>query len=182
VFEVVAEELGMIRRTVAIVAFVTLLAGFGGALSQVQAAYADVTSPAGTVGGTIIVFSPLSVFPVGLPTPSILVPRGLGVPVFQAPGANMRTPVLPSILVLTPTPATGSLVVPLRVAPALGWGPSLLQLQLVIPGPNPAQNTTVNLAQLLNTLLASMQPAGTPGVPLAVLGSFPVSVLATSSR
>ena len=170
------------RRTAAIAAFVALLAGFGGALSQARAAYADATSPAGTVGGTIIIFSPSSVPPVGPPTPSILVPKGPGVTVFQAPGANRPTPILPSILVLTPTPATGSLVIPLRVAPAFGGGPSFLQLHLVIPGPNPAQNTTVNLAQLLNTLLASTQSAGISGAPLAVPGSFPVSVLATSSR
>ena len=83
----------------------------------------------------------------------------------------------PSILLLTPTPATGSLIVPLRVAPIGGAGPSLTQLQLVIPGPNPAQNTTVSLAQLLTTLLS--QPPGTqPVAPTPTL----VTVFAAPSR
>jgi len=172
----------MIRRIVAAVAFMTLFVGFGGVLSQGPPAFADVTSPAGTVGGTIIIFSPVNAPPVGLSSQSILVPKWPGVQVFQAPGANIPTPALPSILVLTPTPATGSLVVPLRVPQVTGGGPPLLQLQLVIPGPNPAQNTTVNLAQLLNSLLASTQSASTPGAPMAVSGSIPATVLATSSR
>lgn len=83
----------------------------------------------------------------------------------------------PSILLLTPTPATGSLLVPVRVSPGMGSGPSFTQLQLVIPGPNPAQNTTVSLAQLLTTLLA--QP---PGTQLVTPAPALVSVFATSSK
>lgn len=124
-----------------------LLAGLGGAVSQAQAAPPDATSPAGTVTGAIVVFSPVSV------------------------------------LLLTPTPATGSLVVPLRVPPASGLGPSLTQLQLVIPGPNPAQNTTIGLAQLLSTLLWSMQAAANQGGSATrTPGPSPVSVFAPPPR
>ncbi len=99
-----------------------LVAGLGGAVSQAQAAPPDATSPAGTVTGAIVVFSPVSV------------------------------------LLLTPTPATGSLMVPLRVPPASGLGPALTQLQIVIPGPNPAQNTTIGLSATLE--LAARVHAG----------------------
>jgi len=100
--------------------------------------------------------------------PSIITPRGgLKTPVPTAP--NAPGPAIPNITLLTPTPGTGSLVVPLRVPSISAAGPSFTQLQLVIPGPNPAQNTTVSLQQLLNTLLASPSlTSGTPVIPVSV--------------
>jgi len=126
------------------------------------AASADATSPAGTAGGMVIIFSPAFAAPPRpvSSAPPILPPLNGR---FAAPltPPSPPAPVLPGILLLTPTPATGALVVPLRQ-------PSFTQLQLVIPGPNPAQNTTVSLAQLLETILASAQAP-----------SFPVAVFAT---
>lgn len=125
-------------------------------LGGTVAAFADATSPAGTAGGMVIIFSPAFAAaprPVSS-APPILPPlngRFVAPPTPPSPPA----PVLPGILLLTPTPATGALVVPLRQ-------PSFTQLQLVIPGPNPAQNTTVSLAQLLETILASAQRPSSP--------------------
>jgi hypothetical protein len=146
----------MAHRRVTIVSIpvlVMLAVGLGAALSPVQAAPADVASPAGPVTGTIVVFSP--------------------------PG-----PVLPGILLLQPTPATGSLVVPLRLPSLSGSGPSIPQFQLVLPGPNPAQNTPVALAQLLSSMLASAQAAGSQWMPPVFGGPAPflVSVFSTPSR
>jgi hypothetical protein len=139
-------------------ALVILTAGFGG---QAVAGSADATSPAGTAGGMVIIFSPAFAAaprPVSS-APPILPPLNGR---FAAPliPPSPPTPVLPGILLLTPTPATGSLVVPLR-------RPSFTQLQLVIPGPNPAQNTTISLAQLLQTILASAQRPSSPVTVLA---------------
>jgi hypothetical protein len=157
---------GRIAALTGLAVLATLAVG----LVQVPAASADVPSPAGTVGGGIIIFAPgPGVAPMGVPSsPSIVAPRGgLTVPVPTMP--NAPGPAVPNIILLTPTPATGSLVVPLS-------GPAFTQLQLVIPGPNPAQNTTVGLQQLLTTLLAP-PPSPTTGTPV-----IPVSVYSVPSR
>lgn len=87
----------------------------------------------------------------------------------------------PSILLLTPTPATGSLLVPVQLPAVGGAGISFTQLQLVIPGPNPAQNTTVSLAQLLSTLIGPAAGGKAPPSSGATAPS-PVSVFVTSPR
>lgn len=167
----------MLNGRIAVLTGLAVLATLAIGLIQVPAASADAPSPAGTVGGVIIIFPPgPGVAPVVVPSsPSIVTPRGgLTVPVPTTP--NAPGPVIPSIIFLTPTPATGSLVVPLS-------GPSFTQLQLVIPGPNPAQNTTVSLQQLLNTLLASPQLRGSSGTsPTSGTPVTPVSVYAVPSR
>src|SRR2546428_5709302 len=152
---------------------VTLAAGLGGLPSKAVAS-TDATSPAGTTPGMVVVFSPAfgaAPGPVSGGSPILPPLTGRFAPGLPAPG--VPGPVLPGILLLAPTPATGSLVVPLRLSPALGSGLSFTQLQLVIPGPNPAQNTTVGVAQLLNVLLGSAQSAGSTG------GPPPVSVFST---
>ncbi len=89
----------------------------------------------------------------------------------------------PSILLLTPTPATGSLLVPLQHPAAPGSGASFMQWQLVIPGPNPAQNTTIGLAQLLSTLVGPVQPIGSQAPPSSgTPAPSLVSVFSTSPR
>jgi hypothetical protein len=72
-------------------------------------------------------------------------------------------------LILTPVRATGALAVPVQVPSASGSGLSFSTWQLVIPGPNPAQNTSVALSQLLDSLLAPSRPAGGVVVPVTVL-------------
>jgi len=144
-------------------ALITAAAGLGGWPSQALAAPPDVTSPAGTTTGLVVVFTPaFGAAPGALSSGSPVLPplTGRFVPSPTTPG--MAGPILPGILLLAPTPATGSLVVPA--------GPSFTQLQLVIPGPNPAQNTTIGLSQLLNVLLKSTGTAGgsvfaTPATP-----------------
>jgi len=184
----------MVREKVAglmILAVALGAVGLGGGLSAAQAASSDAVSPAGGSTGGIVIFAPaFGVGPAsntaqaGLLSPPIWAPRG-GViaPPLPMPTVSTSAPALPGILLLQPTPATGSLVVPLRVPPISGVGPSMTQLQLVIPGPNPAQNTSVSLAQLLSTVLASMQPPGGPGAPGQGSPALPlVSVFSTPSR
>ncbi len=167
----------MSNGRIAVLTGLAVLTTLAVGLVQVPAASADVPSPAGTVGGGIIIFAPApNAAPMVAPSiPSIVAPRGgLTVPVPTSPSAP--GPAVPNIILLTPTPATGSLVVPLS-------GPSSTQLQLVIPGPNPAQNTTVGLQQLLNTLLASPPLRGSSGTsPTAGTPVIPVSVYAVPSR
>ncbi len=86
--------------------------------------------------------------------------------------------VLPGILLTAPT-AAGSLVIPVQLPSVSGSPLAFTQLQLVMPGPNPFQNTPIALAQLLNTVLRPMPPLGSAGA--AAPGS-PVSVFATPSR
>ena len=174
----------MVREKVAGLVILTLVAvGLGGGASAAQAASSDAASPAGGSTGGIVIFAPAfgagpatNTAQAGLLSPPIWAPRG-GVIAPPLPVATVSAsgPALPGILLLQPTPASGSLVVPLRVPPISGAGPSMTQLQLVIPGPNPAQNTSVSLAQLLSTVLASMQPPGASAQPL-------VSVFSTPSR
>jgi hypothetical protein len=63
---------------------------------------------------------------------------------------------MPTFQVVTPTPGTGSIVV--EQQPPVGSGPSIPTYQVVVPGPNPSQNTGVGLGQQL----------GTPGNPATV--------------
>jgi len=164
---------GRIAVLTGLAALATLAVG----LVLIPAASADVPSPAGTVGAGIVIIAPApSAAPMVVPSiPSIVAPRGgLTVPVPTSP--NAAGPAIPNIILVTPTPATGSLLVPLS-------GPSFTQQQLVIPGPNPAQNTTVGLQQLLNTLLASPQLRGSPGTsPTSGTPLAPVIVYAVPSR
>jgi hypothetical protein len=90
-----------------------------GGMTAAQASPGDLATPAGTGVGSVVIF---------IPGPGI------------APGT-----VLPQGMILTPVPATGSLVLPVRVPPVSGTGPSLARYVLLIPGPNPSQNTGVAL-------------------------------------
>lgn len=175
----------MAHRKVAgaiVVVSVALTVGLGAVVSPALAGSLDVPSPAGPVIGSIVVFVPGPGLAPGLPGPLSVAPMGITriQPIFSTvvPGAAY-----PGILLLSPAPAAGSVVVPLYVQPAGAPGVLLSQLQIVIPGPNPAQNTAISLAQLLTTVLASQQAAGTrgtssPTVPAPTL----VNVFSTSSR
>lgn len=101
-----------------------------GAVGIARAAPGDAVTPAGAGVGSVVVFAP-----VADGASSIATPRGM---------------------ILIPTPATGSLVLPIPVPPVSGTGPSIIRYELVIPGPNPAQNTGVALGlQLAVTLGAN---------------------------
>ena len=89
------------------------------AITAAQAAPVDLATPAGAGVGSVIIFVPAT---------------------GTAPGT-----VPPQGMILMPVPATGSLVFPVRVPPISGTGPSIARYVLVIPGPNPAQNTGVAL-------------------------------------
>ena len=161
---------GRLRAAISL-ACAVLAVGF----ARVPAAWADGTSPAGPVTGAIIVF-PAAPGAAPMTVPPIAPPRG-GLSTPFPPALPVPGPTIPNITLLVPTPATGSVTVPLRVPPASGFGPSFTQLQLVIPGPNPAQNTTVSLQQLLNSLLAPPQPTGGPAA-----SGTPVSVFAIPAK
>ena len=190
---------------VTVVVAAAIAAGLAGALSDADAMPADVTSPAGTVTGSTVclgpefgaappaaVPSPLIVNPKGplltpplstpagaIPSPLIVNPKGPRfTPPVPTPVAGVPGPAMPPIILLSPTPATGSFVVPMTVPSVSGTGPSLTQMQLVIPGPNPAQNTTVSLSQLLSSILGFKQPSGAstaPGTGSPGLPSRPVT-------
>jgi hypothetical protein len=149
----------MAKRFIVICSVLVALAvGLGASPSHALAASTDVASPAGTNTGMVVVFSPtFAAVPGAVSSGLPILPPLNGRLVPSLAGPSMPGPVLPGIILLTPTPATGSLVIPLRS--------SFAQLQLVIPGPNPAQNTAIGLAQLLTTLLASTKPAGPLGAP-----------------
>ena len=141
-------------------------------------------SPAGPVIGVIVIFSPaVGTGPAGgpvIPGPMLAPlspPRGQLPPLPPSLGSSLSpslpAPQLQQILIAAPT-STGSLVVPVRVPTASGAAPTLTQMQLVIPGPNPSQNTPIALSQLLGQILRSL---GTPGAtgpgPLVSVFSAP---------
>ena len=142
-------------KVLAISSLVAIAVALGGASTGVEAAPPDVTSsPAGPVTGTIVIFSP-TFARAGTIQPGILIvtPTSVGslvVPV-QFPVAPVQAPVI--LQVQLP-------VTPLRVPAVSGTGPTLTQFQVIVPGPNPAQNTPLALGQLLNIVL---QPLGTTG-------------------
>ncbi len=153
-------------KIAAISFLVTVAVALGGVHAQAQGAVPDATpSAAGAVTGVIVIFSPsFGAVPTMLPLPGPLSPT--------IPG-----PVLPGILLTAPT-SVGSLVVPVQL-PSISGSPAFTQLQLVLPGPNPFQNTPIALAQLLNVVQRPVQPLGPAG---AAAPGLPVSVLATPSR
>jgi hypothetical protein len=137
-------------KTVAISSLVAVAVALGGVSTGVQAAPPDGTpSPAGPVTGVIAIFSP------------------------TFPGTAR-----PGILTVAPT-SVGSLVVPVQFPAISGTGPALTQLQIVIPGPNPSQNTPLALGQLLTQVLRSAPQNGATGT--SAPGSL-VSVFATPSH
>lgn len=112
-----------------------LAAALGGAAATAQAAPGDVATPGSNGNGAVVV----------LP----------GVPGTVGSGA---------ILVM-PATATGTLVVPVQFPPVSGSAPSITRYLLVIPGPNPAQNTSVSLGQQLSTALGATGPVTVYPVP-----------------
>ena len=166
---------------VTVVVAAAIAAGLAGALSDADAMPADVTSPAGTVTGSTVCLGPEfgAAPPAAVPSPLIVNPKGPRfTPPVPTPVAGVPGPAMPPIILLSPTPATGSFVVPMTVPSVSGTGPSLTQMQLVIPGPNPAQNTTVSLSQLLSSILGFKQPSGAstaPGTGSPGLPSRPVT-------
>lgn len=89
------------------------------AMTAAQAAPGDLATPAGTGAGSVVIFVPAA---------------------GQAPGTAP-----PQRMILIPVPATGSLVLPVRLPPVSWTGPATVRYELLIPGPNPAQNTSVAL-------------------------------------
>ena len=146
----------MYRTVSATLLFVMITAlALGGTVVTAHASPGDVTTPAGAGVGSVVVFGPA----VGR-APSIVTPPGfvLGPAVGTAPGliAPRGLILIPTVetapataaprsMILVPTPATGSLVLPVQTTPASGSGPGITRYTLVIPGPNPSQNTGVAL-------------------------------------
>ena len=186
------------RYAIVTVLAAVIVVGVAGGLSRVDAMPSEVMSPAGIVTGSTVclgpgfgaappavVPSPLIVNPQGqllapplsapvatIPSPLIVNPKApLVTPPPSTAAAGAPRPALPPITLLSPTRATGSLVVPMAVPSVSGTGPSFTQMQLLIPGPNPAQNTTVSLSQLLSSTFASLQSSGVSTAPGAVPGS-----------
>ena len=188
------------RNLLVTVVAAVVVVGSAGILAHADAMPTEAMSPAGNVTGSTVclglgfgtappavVPSPVIVNPKGgllsapaasLQSPLIVNPNGpLFTPPLSTPVAGAPRPALAPITLLAPTPATGSLVVPMTVPPASATGPSFTRMQLVIPGPNPAQNTAVSLSQLLSSTLASLQSSAAATAPGAALGSpsHPVS-------
>jgi len=136
----------------------------------VPAAEADVPSAAGPGVGSVVVFTPaVSITPTVVRAPAPVGPsRGGVIPPIATPIPSLG-PVVPGVLILTPVRATGVLAVPVQAPSASGSGLSFSTWQLVIPGPNPAQNTSVALSHLLDSVLAPSRPAGGVGGPVTVL-------------
>lgn len=144
----------------------TCLAG----MTAVPSAEADVPSAAGPGVGSVVVFTPtVSITPTVVTAPAPVAPSFGGAMLPIATPIPSLGPAVPGVLILTPVRATGALAVPVQVPSASGSGLSFSTWQLVIPGPNPAQNTSVALAQLLESLLAPSRPAGGVVVPVTVL-------------
>jgi hypothetical protein len=140
---------------------VGLIAGTARAASA-----ADTT--AGTCGSAVGIITPPANGTGGINTsPGINGAPGIN----TAPGLN-GSPALPQgAMILTPTRGTGALVVPVPAATA---GASAPRYQIIVPGPNPAQNTSVALSQLLSALLSP--PGGiTPVAVYPIPGSPPHS-------
>ena len=186
------------RYAIAAVLVAVIVVGPAGVLSRVDAMPSEVTSPAGIVTGSTVCLGPGfgAAPPAVVPSPLIVNPKGqllappLSAPVATIPSplivnpkaplvtpppstaaAGVPRPALPPITLLSPTRATGSLVVPVTVPSVSGTGPSFTQMQLLIPGPNPAQNTAVSLSQLLSSTFASLQSSGVSTAPGPVPGS-----------
>ena len=137
-----------------------------------------LSAPVATIPSPLIVnpkgqvLAPLSAPVATIPSPLIVNPKApLVTPPPSTAAAGVPRPALPPITLLSPTRATGSLVVPMTVPSVSGTGPSFTQMQLVIPGPNPAQNTAVSLSQLLSSTFASLQSSGVSTAPGPVPGS-----------
>ena len=113
-----------------------LAAALAGAAAMAEAVSGDVATPVGNGTGAVVVL------------PAV-------------PGAVSTGPVL-----VTPAPTTGTLVVPVQAPPVSGSGPSTTNYLLVIPGPNPAQNTSVSLGQQLSTALGSTGSAAVYPIPV----------------
>lgn len=138
--------------------------------TAVPAAEADVPSAAGPGVGSVVVFTPaVSITPTAVRAPAPVAPFRGGVLLPIATPIPSLSPAVPGVLILTPVRATGALAVPVQAPSASGSSLSFSTWQLVIPGPNPAQNTSVALSQLLDSLLAPPRPAGGVVVPVTVL-------------
>lgn len=128
------------KGVVVVVLGVGMLAlALAGAVTTAHAAPGDVATPAGNGIGSVVVFAPVAGIVPGITTSRVMI--------------------------LTPTPATGSLVVPMRVPSVSGLSSSITRYLLVIPGPNPAQNTGVSLGQQLTILLGTTSPVTVYPVP-----------------
>ena len=139
-------------------------------MSLAPAAEADAPSAAGPGVGSVVVFTPtVSITPTVVTAPAPVAPSRGGLIVPIATPIPSIGPAVSGVLILTPVRATGALLVPVQAPSASGSGLSFSTWQLVIPGPNPAQNTPVGLAQLLDSLLAPSRPAGGVVVPVIVL-------------
>ena len=149
--------------TVFFVMMLTL--ALAGTMATAYASPGDVATPAGAGVGSVVVFGPAVGAAPGIPAapgfalgpavgtaPSLIAGRGLiliptveTAPAIAAPGG----------MILIPTPATGSLVLPVQTTPVSGSGPSITRYTLVIPGPNPAQNTGVALELALSITIGA---------------------------
>ena len=156
-------------KVVAISSLATVAVALGGVSTSAQAAPPDFTSsPAGPVTGTIVIFSP-TFARTGTTQPGILTVTPTSVGSLVVPVPFPVAPVQAPLILQVQLP-----VAPVRPPAISGTGPTLTQFQVIIPGPNPAQNTPLALGQLLNMVLRPLGTTGTTGP-----GSL-VSVFATT--
>jgi hypothetical protein len=136
-----------------------------GTVLTAHASPGDVTTPAGAGVGSVVVFGPAVGAAPGIVTPPgfVLGPAVGTPPGIAAPRGLILLPTVetapataaPRSMILVPTPATGSLVLPIQMAPATGAGPAITRYTLVIPGPNPSQNTGVALQLQLSITIGA---------------------------
>ncbi len=149
-----------------IVLFVVIPAlALAGTMAMAYASPGDVATPAGGGVGSVVVFGPAVGAAPGIPVapgfalgpavgtpPSVIAARGLIlIPTVETPPGIAA----PRGMILVPTPATGSLVLPVQTTPVSGSGPSITRYTLVIPGPNPVQNTGVALELQLSLTIGA---------------------------
>jgi hypothetical protein len=157
----------MYRKSVSAIlpcVIITALA-LAGTVLTAHASPGDATTPAGAGVGSVVVFGPAVGAAPGLATPPgfVLGPAVGTPPSITAPRGLILLPTVgtapaiaaPRSLILVPTPATGSLVLPVQTVPPSGSGPAITRYTLVIPGPNPSQNTGVALQLQLSITIGA---------------------------
>lgn len=95
---------------------------------------------------------------VAFPTHAFALPE---MEIAVQPPATRTAPTGPTYQLVTPTPSTGTIVIP-QPTPAPGTGSATTPYCIVFPGPNPAQNSGVGLAEQVQNCEGSGTTVITP--------------------